>query len=57
MAQFLTSFNVKLDRQGMKALMAKYDADGDGTIDYYEFLLRVLPECFPEPTAKTQTPA
>ena len=45
----MLSFNVALTHHQMMLLMSKYDADGDGTVDFYEFMHRVLPESFPEP--------
>ena len=45
---FLGHYNVQLKPDVLRNFMRKYDKDGDGTIDYLEFVKHVLPEDFPD---------
>ena len=41
---FLQKWNVTVPRQKMAQFMAKYDKDGDGDIDYNEFVSELMPK-------------
>jgi len=54
--QMLRSFNINLCRRKLKDLFARYDVNGDGTIDQDEFENGVLHGKFPRKMPKGSTP-
>ena len=44
----MAAFNVKLTNAAAKAMFARYDQSGDGTIGYEEFKTQVSPSPSPE---------
>ena len=45
---FLGAYNILLDDSHLDELFSRYNADGDGSIDFYEFMHQVSPEDFPD---------
>jgi len=48
LGEFLTHFAIRLSTEQLEQVITRYDADGDGEVDYFEFMHGVFPDEFPQ---------